>query len=151
MIKLKKMTKKEYKTFIKKSIKRFAKEQIKRGYWLEDEALKEVKAQYKRNLGKGLKESKFDFYIVRNKADNKVGYLWLMKQEKMLFIAEIYMRKKYRRQGYGEATLERVEKIAKKLKYEKIGLDVSTHNEIAQSLYTQSGFEPISEFRMKRI
>ena len=151
MIKLKKMTKKEYKTFIKKSIKRFAKEQIKRGYWLENEALEEVKAQYKRNLGKGLQESKFDFYTVRNKSDNKVGYLWLMKQEKMLFIAEIYMRKKYRRQGYGEATLERVEKIAKKLKYEKIGLDVSTHNEVAKFLYTKSSFEPIFEFRMKRI
>jgi ribosomal protein S18 acetylase RimI-like enzyme len=151
MIKLKKMTKKEYKLFIKKSIKRFAKEQTKRGYWLKDEALKEVKAQYKRNLGKGFKESKFDFYIVHNKSDKKVGYLWLMKEEKMLFIAEIYMRKKYRHQGYGKATLAKVEKIAKKLKYVKIGLDVSTHNKIAQSLYTQSGFGAISEFRMKRV
>ena len=74
-----------------------------------------------------------------------------MKERTLLFVAEIYVRKKYRHQGYGRALLEKVEKIAKKKKYKKIGLTVATHNKIAQSLYTQSGFGAISELRIKRI
>jgi len=151
MIKLKKMTKKEYKVFIKKSIRRYAKEGIKSGYWTKEEALKESKAQYKRNLGKGFKNSKFDFYTIVNDEHKRVGDLWLLKERKLLFVAEIYIRKKYRHQGYGRDLLKKVEKIAKKLKYKKIGLNVFTHNKIAQSLYMQSGLKAISEFRMKRI
>jgi len=145
------MTKKEYKCFIEKSIKRYAKEQTKSGFWTKKESLKESKAQYKRNLSKGFKESTYDFYNIHNEKDEIIGYLWLMKERKLLFIADIYIRKKYRHLGYGRALLEKVEKIAKKLKYKKIGLNVATHNKIAQSLYTQSGFGAISEFRIRRI
>jgi len=151
MIKLKKMSKKEYKRFIEKSIKRYAKEEIKSGFWRKEEALKESKARYKRNLGKGFKESKYDFYNIHNEKDEKIGYLWLMKEHTLLFVAEIYIRKKYRHLGYGRALLEKVEKIAKKQKYKKIGLTVSIHNKIAQALYTQSGFNAISELRIKKI
>ena len=151
MIKLKKMTKKEYKIFIKKSIRRYAKEGIKIGYWTKKEAYKESKAQYKRNMGKGYKNASYNFYKVFNNKHKKVGYLWLAKEHKLLFIAEIYIREKYRHQGYGRSTLAKVEKIAKKLKYKKIGLTVATHNKIAQSLYSQCNIRAISEFRMKRI
>jgi len=145
------MTKKEYKLFIKKSIKRFAKEQTKSGFWTKEEALKESKAQYKRNLGKGFKKSKFDFYSILNDEHKRVGDLFLSKEHKLLFVGEIYIRKKYRHQGYGRALLIKIEKIAKKQKYKKIGLNVATHNKIAQGLYTQSGFGAVGEFRMKRI
>ncbi len=151
MITLEKMTKKVYKVFIKKSIKRYAKEGIKIGYWTKKEAYKESKAQYKRNLGKGYKEPKFYFYKILNNEHKKMGYLWLAKEHKLLFVAEIYIREKYRHQGYGSTTLKKVEKIAKKLKYKKIGLNVATHNTIAKSLYSQCGFRAISEFRIKRI
>ena len=145
------MTKKEYKSFIKKSIKRYATEEIKSGYWTKDEALKESKAMYKRNLGKGFSQSKFDFYKIKNDKSKKVGYLWLMKKPKALFIAEIYIRKKHRHQGYGKALLKKVDKIAKRLKLDKIELSVLGHNQIAQSFYTQSGYRVNSEFRVKRI
>lgn len=151
MIKLKKMSKKEYKVFIKDSIKRYAKEGIKSGIWTKKEALKESKAQYKRNLGKGFKESKYDFYNIHNDKTEKIGYLWLMKEHTLLFVAEIYIHKQYRHQGYGKALLKKVEKIAKKKKYKRIGLTVATNNMIAQSLYKQSGFGAISEFRIKKI
>jgi len=145
------MTKKEYKVFIKKSIKRYAKECIKVGYWTKTEAYKESKAQYKRNIGKGFKKSKFDFYKILNEEHKKVGDLFLVKEHKLLFVGELYIREKYRHQGYGRATLAKVEKIAKKLKYKKIGLNVATHNKIAQSLYSQCNIRAISEFRIKRI
>ena len=151
MIKLKKMTKEEYKIFIKKSIKRYAKEGVKSGWWEKKEALSESKAQYKRNMGKGYKESKFDFYNICNDNRKKIGYLFLVKQYKLLFVGELYIREKYRHQGYGRSTLAKVEKIAKKLKYKKIGLTVATHNKIAQSLYSQCNIRAISEFRIKRI
>jgi len=145
------MSKKEYKVFIKDSIKRYAKEGIKSGIWTKKEALKESKAQYKRNLGKGFKESKYDFYNIHNDKTEKIGYLWLMKEHTLLFVAEIYIHKQYRHQGYGKALLKKVEKIAKKKKYKRIGLTVATNNMIAQSLYKQSGFGAISEFRIKKI
>jgi len=145
------MSKKEYKVFIKKSIKRYAKEGVKSGYWKKKEALAESKAQYKRNMGKGYKEDKYDFYNILNGNDDKVGYLFLVKDRTLLFVGELYIREKYRHQGYGTDTLKKVEKIAKKLKYKKVGLNVATHNEIAKSLYTQCNFRAISEFRIKRI
>jgi len=124
---------------------------VKSGYWKKKEALAESKAQYKRNLGKGYKKSKFDFYNLLNVEGNKVGYLWLLKEPKLLFVAELYICKKYRHQGYGTDTLKKVEKIAKKLKLKKVGLSVFSHNKIAQSLYTQRNFRAISEFRIKRL
>jgi ribosomal protein S18 acetylase RimI-like enzyme len=151
MIKLRKMTKEEYKVFIKKSIKRYAKECVKSGFWTKKEAYKESKAQYKRNLGKGFKKSKFDFYKILNEEHKKIGDLFLVKEHKLLFVGELYIREKYRHQGYGRSTLAKVEKIAKKLKYKKIGLTVAKHNKIAQSLYSQCNIRAISEFRMKRI
>ena len=151
MIKLKDMSKKEYKVFIKKSIKRYAKEKVKSGFWKKNESLEESKAQYKRNMGKGYREAKYDFYNVFNANDDKVGYLWLLKEDKLLFVAELYICKKYRHQGYGTDTLKKVDKIAKKLKVKKVGLNVATHNKIAQALYTQCDFRVISEFRIKRV
>jgi len=64
---------------------------------------------------------------------------------------EIYIQKKYRHQGYGTATLKRVEKIAKKLNYDKVGIQVFTHNKVAKILYDNEGFNSILEFRIKRI
>lgn len=145
------MSKKEYKTFINKSIKRFAKENVKSGFWKQKEALEESKSQYKRNMGKGYKESKYDFYNILNNNHEKVGYLHLSKEYKLLFISEIYIRKKYRNLGYGKATLNQVEIVAQNVGIKKVGLYIFSHNEIAKSLYTQSGFNTISEFRIKRI
>ena len=69
----------------------------------------------------------------------------------ILFVSELYIRKKYRHQGYGKATLDKVEKIAKKLKIKRIGLDVFYHNVIAKKLYSKVGYNVISEYRIKKI
>ena len=137
-----------HKVFIEKSIKRYAKSMIESGFWKKKEALKEAKRVYRKSA---YKSSVYDFYTIYNEDNKIVGYLWLIKDRKILFVAELYVRKKYRHQGYGRAILKKVDKKAKKLNYEKIGLNVATHNKIAQSLYAQCGFEALSEFRMKRV
>jgi len=149
MMELKKMCKKEYKKFIKKSMKKYEKELFKSGFYKKKDALKSAKKTY--TLEKGFKNTKFSFYTLYNDKDKKVGRLWLAKEKRLLFISEIYIRKKYRHQGYGKDLMLEIEKIAKKLKVNRIGLSVFEHNAIAKSLYTQSGFSTIAETRMKRI
>ena len=146
------MKKKEYKKFTKKSMDKYAKEIYKSTLTLtKKDARKIAKTQYKRMLKKGFKNPKYEFYILMNEEEKKIGALWLTKEKKELFISEIYIRKKYRHQGYGKATLDKVEKIAKKLKIKRIGLDVFYHNVIAKKLYSKMGYNVISEYRIKKI
>jgi len=146
------MTKKEYKKFTKKSMDKYAKEIYKSNLTLtKKDAQKIAKTQYKRMLKKGFKNPKYEFYILMNEEEKKIGALWLTKEKKELFISEIYIRKKYRHQGYGKATLDKVEKIAKRLKIKRIGLNVFYHNVIAKQLYRNKGYVVIDEYRIKKI
>ena len=146
------MNKKEYKVFIEKSMHNYAKEIYKSTSTLtQKDARKIAKTQYKRMLKKGFKNPKYEFYMLMNREEKKIGILWLMKEKRLLFVAEIYIRKMYRHQGYGKATLKNVEKIAKKLKIRRIGLNVSQHNNIAKNLYSTVGYEVMSEYRVKEI
>jgi len=152
MINLENMTKKEYKVYIQKSIKKYTKEILKSGWKSnKSDARKTAKSQYKYVIKKGYKNPKYDFYNIVNIEGKRVGYLWLIKKKKAVYLAELYIGKKYRYQGYGRDTLHKLEKMAKKLKYNRIELSVFGHNKIAQSLYTQQGFKAISEFRIKRL
>ena len=149
MIKLKKMSKKEYKKYIKEGMKRYARELLKSGFFKKEDAFKTAKKAF--TLEKGYKNSKFCFYTLYNYEGKKIGQLWLVKEKKLLFISEIYIRKKYRHLGYGKKVMREIEKIAKRLKVNRIELSVFEHNTIAKSLYTQSGFSTIAETRMKRM
>jgi len=152
MLRLKPMKKKEYKKFTKKSMDKYAKEIYKSTLTLtKKDARKIAKTQYKRMLKKGFKNPKYEFYALLNEKEKKIGELWLTKGEKRLYVSELYIRKKYRHQGYGKATLDKVEKIAKKLKIKRIGLDVFYHNVIAKQLYSNEGYEVINEYRIKKI
>ena len=152
MITLKPMNKKEYKVFIEKSMHKYAKEIYKSTSTLtKKDARKIAKTQYKRMLKKGFKNPRYEFYMLMNREEKKIGILWLMKEKRLLFVAEIYIRKKYRHQGYGKATLKNVEKIAKKLKIKRTGLNVFYHNVIAKKLYSNVGYDVISEYRIKKI
>ena len=152
MITLKPMNKKEYKVFTEKSMHNYAKEIYKSTLAdTKKEARKIARSQYKRMLKKGFKNSKYEFCTLLNKEEKKIGSFWLTKEKKELFISEIYIRKKYRHQGYDKATLDKVEKIAKKLKIKRTGLNVFQHNNIAKNLYSKVGYEVISEYRVKEI
>ena len=147
-MKLKQMNKKTYKAFIAKSIKRFAKDGVKSGYWSEGESIKEAKRFYAKNA---FTKKSYLFYTIRNTESKVLGYLWLIKERKALYIAEIYIRKKHRQKGYAQETLAKVEKLAHSFKYKKVELTVSTHNTIAKSLYTKCAYHPSSEYRVKKI
>ncbi len=151
MVKLEQMTKKTYGKFIKKSIKRFAKSLVKSGFYDKNDALVSAKKMYAGNIDKDFKNSKFDLYIIKNEKDKKIGYLWLAKEKRLLFIREIYIRKKYRYQGYGSDLMEKIDSIAKVLQVKRIGLAVMNHNDIAKALYEKAGVGVISEYRMKKV
>ncbi|CAA6822043.1 MAG: Unknown protein [uncultured Sulfurovum sp.] len=145
------MDKKTYKIFIKNSIKRFAKDLEETNFYSKKDAIKLSKKIYVNNTNKDFKNSEFGFYTIYNKKKKKIGYLWLKNEKKMLLISEIYIRKKYRNQGYGNALMSKIEKIAKKLKVDKIELSVMVKKNIAKILYIKYGFSVISELMMKKV
>jgi ribosomal protein S18 acetylase RimI-like enzyme len=141
MIKLKKMKKKSFKKFVKRSIKKYAHELVKSGYLKKKGSVEEIKREYKGRLSKGLKTPNNKFYNIVNEENNKVGILWILQGEDYFFVKELYIRKKFRHQGYGTETLYKLEEKAKKKNIQRINLGVFNHNKIAKTLYKKAGFE----------
>lgn len=153
MITLKTMKKQAYNKWLKKSIHRYAKENIKVGLLKKRNALAIIQERYKKYLPKGMHTPKNDIYHVYNEEGKRVGDLWIIwvKKEKQLYIAEIYIRKRYRRRGYAKAVLLEMETLVKQRDFSMIELSVFSHNTMAKSLYAHCGFMDMYETKMKKI
>ena len=72
--------------------------------------------------------------------DAVVGYLWLIEQEDVLFVAYLYVLSAFRRQGYGEKIVHWIESHAAKRGAKRIALHVFPGNVVAVRLYEKCGF-----------
>jgi RimJ/RimL family protein N-acetyltransferase len=145
MVRLTPMTERDYQQFYDLAMPEYAKDQVAAGTWPEDQALELSRRAFARFLPLGLSTpDQFLYRIEREPDGEKVGYLWLARHEevgsRLLFVYDFMIFETYRRQGYGQAALEAMEKAARELGEKKIQLHVFGHNTGARALYQKMGY-----------
>lgn len=97
-----------------------------------------------------------DGHVFVTKKDNELaGYISLTVKESApvfsrddkLKISELFIKEKYRRNGYASELIKKADKVFQDKNCSTIELEVNKKNESAQELYKENGFE-VERFRM---
>ena len=122
----------------------YAQDNIRIGAWPADGAEARAALDFARILPDGMDTPGHVFRSVVNEDGATVGSLWFAPNapthRPALFIWDIVIHDRYRGQGYGRATLEALEPIARGLGYAEIELHVFGDNEVARNLYRSAGY-----------
>jgi ribosomal protein S18 acetylase RimI-like enzyme len=99
------------------------------------------KFQSKSAISKQIKNG-YLYFLIR-KAKAYIGYLAVLPKsaEKELFLSKIYLKAAERGKGYGRATVDFIEQIARKNKLAKITLTVNRNNTPSIKAYQKMGFQ----------
>lgn len=148
MIELHAMNESEYEEFMSFTLKEYAHEKIIAGAWLPEQAESRALEDMHRILPEGyLTEDAFFYNLVDSSIEDKqvVGYIWfniyMRNGVREAFLYDIHIADEYQGKGYGTQTMELLEREARKLQAERIGLHVFGHNERAKRLYMKMGYE----------
>ena len=115
------------------------------------DARKESAKKIRNLLPKGQKTSGHYFYAIHN-GNNKIGYLWLMKQSNnQLFICDIYIFTRFRSKGFGSKTMAWIERTSRKFKCDQVRLHVFGHNRRGINFYKRCGFQSTNIIMRKKI
>ena len=81
--------------------------------------------------------------IVDSEKNLEVGHIWyaLEPDRDLAFLADIFIKKEYRNQGYGTTSLKKLEKVTRKDNHSHILLHVFNHNPRAKNLYERLGYK----------
>ena len=146
MIEFVPVTEEDFPAIVKQTIQGFADECITAGRWTAAEAYDHAKQMIEADLPAGLNTpGQLFFHLVTTESQQKVGYLWLeiMLKDNLptIFISDIEIKPRYRRQGYAESTFKAIEQFANQQNINRICLHVFRQNTAAQALYQKLGFQ----------
>lgn len=146
MVKLVKMSKQDFDSYILNAVIDYAKEKVKAGTWCEEEARDLSEKTFSQLLPQGVDtENQYLFSIMETDKQVKIGYLWFQYSQTLVrkdaFIFDFVIFEEFRGKGYGYESLKAFEEEAKKLDIEKVTLHVFSHNKRAIALYQKFGFE----------
>ncbi|MBB6021717.1 ribosomal protein S18 acetylase RimI-like enzyme [Paenibacillus sp. JGP012] len=135
----------QFASFRSRSIADFAEEKVEAGTWAPEEALERAEESYERYLPEGLETPGAYVYNLVHPVDGIVGYIWFNVTEnrrgKEAFLLDIVVEEAHRGKGYGTETMEALERTARSLGVDRMGLHVFGHNVRASSLYRKMGYE----------
>lgn len=90
-------------------------------------------------------ENKIAAYFVAESGEKPVGYAGLWNICGVADIIDVAVHKDFRRQGIGEALIERLIEYSKNENISEINLEVRMSNLAAQSLYKKMGFSEVGQ------
>ncbi|HEY1419540.1 MAG TPA: GNAT family N-acetyltransferase [Candidatus Dormibacteraeota bacterium] len=133
----------------------YAAEHVRTGRWTEDEALQRSREEHERLLPQGLATPDHHLWsIVPTGTGEPVGLLWInvVRQPRpAAFIFNIEIDQPFRRRGYAEQAMLKLEEEARSLGLEEIRLHVFGHNSAARPLYEKLGYVPTNINMLKRL
>lgn len=94
-------------------------------------------------LSEDLKKPSYEFYFVKDKNGNEVGYFAVEIKNPVLKIDKIYVDPSIQRQGLGKKIYRHITEIAKEKKAKTIALNVNRRNSSAIRFYSKLGFKII--------
>ncbi|HLY13486.1 MAG TPA: GNAT family N-acetyltransferase [Candidatus Limnocylindrales bacterium] len=122
----------------------YAQDNVRIGAWPAEGAEARAAADLVRILPEGQATPGHSFRSVVNDEGATVGSLWFApnapSHRRAIFIWDIVIHPSFRGQGYGRATLDALEPIARSLGYTEIELHVFGDNDVARNLYRSAGF-----------
>jgi ribosomal protein S18 acetylase RimI-like enzyme len=154
-IRLVPLTQEEFEAWLPKSIEEYAAEHVSSGRWSREESLQRSREEYEKLLPHGVASPGHHLWsIVRSSDAQRVGLLWvgvLDKPTRHAFVYNIEIDEEFRRRGYAEQAMARLEDEVRRLGLDTIRLHVFGHNSAARPLYEKLGFETTNVLMAKRI
>ena len=144
-IDLRPMTAEEFQSFLNRNLSRYAREVLLSGATeVEAHALAEAQGALGEVLPQGL-ETPLHYILLAEDADGKaVGEVWCDTTEpETVFLNDLYVYSKCRRQGVGAAIIAAVEAIAEKGDFARIMTHVYHENKAAVAMFTKRGYFPV--------
>ncbi|UOQ49841.1 GNAT family N-acetyltransferase [Gracilibacillus caseinilyticus] len=136
MVTLQPMTAADFQRFLQTAITNYAAEKVRAGNWTEEDSLQHAAEDFDNLLPDREQTKDHYLYTIVNEPGDQVGIIWLARQTADKgFIYDILIEDAYRGKGYGKAAMQQIEKEAKQLGMQKIGLHVFGHNKVAVHLY----------------
>ena len=145
-ITLRPMTTEEFPSFLNRNLSRYAREILLTGATdVEAHALAEAQGALGEVLPQGL-ETPLNYLLVAEDADGRaVGEVWCDTTEPdTVFLNDLYVYTKNRKQGVGAAIVAAVEQIAEKGDFGRIQTHVYHGNKAAAALFAKRGYFPVA-------
>ena len=86
-------------------------------------------------------------YFIK-RAEERIGYVILTKYHSVekggltVFIDELYVETRYRRQGVGKVILDKVSEVARTMGAKTLWAQAESYNTAAQQFFRSQGFQP---------
>lgn len=144
MVRLVPMSADAWRAWRVQSIRTYAAEKVRAGAWPAESAQQRAADDFVRILPDGQQTTGHDFRSIVTDAGEPVGVLWFAAEQEIgrgaIFIFDIVVDPQHRGQGFGRATMEALEPLARSLGYDRIRLHVFGHNAVARHLYGSVGY-----------
>lgn len=143
-ISLEPMQQEHFDAWLPRLISDYAHDHVVDGTWSEAESREKSKSQIDNLLPQGLATPDHHFWTIIRTADGQtVGALWVMLRRaptQSAFINDIEIDAEFRRRGYAEAAMRKLEGEARRMGADSIRLHVFGHNSAARPLYEKLGY-----------
>ncbi|MFZ0891951.1 MAG: GNAT family N-acetyltransferase [Thermoplasmata archaeon] len=156
MIRLEPMSPEQLEEWLPGSIQRYADGHVQNGGWDPADALENSKNEHTKLLPNGVDTPDHYLRILLDASSgSRVGEVWYMLQHDgkltRIWIYWIGIDEKFRRHGYAEATLHRLDEEAQRLGADRVALHVFGDNNAARSLYSKLGYETTNVVMTKKL
>jgi len=150
------MSKQVFSSYIEELIVQYAQENVDAGRWPKAGSLTRSRSETERLLPCGIETENNHFFEIKvPDVTESVGSIWLSlensKTTSTVFIYDLEIKPEYRRQGYAKLALKEIEDFAATHNIVNIGLHVFSHNDAAQMLYAEMGYQTVSLNMVKKI
>ena len=149
------MTVEEFDAWLPVAIAGYAEEHVASGRWSKKEALERSRKEHETLLPDGIRSPRHHLWTLRRKAGGeRVGLLWMAVVEdapRHAFVYNLEIDPDFRRRGYAEQAMRKLEEEVRRLGLDTIRLHVFGHNAAARPVYEKLGYEPTNIIMAKRL
>jgi len=139
MLRLEKMTVKDFDTIKGKMIKDYAKDKVRVGHWSEIEALELSKEALEKILKNGI-ETPNHYLLNVLEGKTTVGFIWMNEINNEIFVNVICIFEKYQEKEYESKFIAILEEKAVKLDIKKINIHSYGYNKKNIEVYKNMGY-----------
>jgi ribosomal protein S18 acetylase RimI-like enzyme len=150
------MTEMEFEAYLRRAISGYAAAHVAAGDWAAEDAEERAAADTAQLLPAGLETEDMLFYMAQAAGGEVVGWVWLCLRSprgdrRFAWIYDIEVVADHRGKGYGRALLAAAEAELRVRKVPAVALNVFGPNVVAQRLYTNAGYELMSQQLRKEL
>ncbi|MCU9812585.1 GNAT family N-acetyltransferase [Paraclostridium bifermentans] len=142
---LDKMSINDYNSYISNAVENYTQELLKSSRFLSLEESRDFAIwEYNDIFKEGFNTINTYLYNILV-SDEKVGIVWVLKENDEGFIGDFLIYEKYRNRGYGYEALRKLERTIEYFGVQKLKLGVFKHNPNALKLYKKVGYSIFRE------